>query len=139
MTAVRISTDAALLDVDFIHASLNTTYWAAGRPRAVVERTIAHSMCFGAYVDDSQIAFARVVTDHAIFGYVMDVYVEPTWRGQGIGKALITAILEHPELRDLKLVMLRTEDAQTFYQQFGFEEVTGGVPSTMARMRPTGT
>jgi GNAT superfamily N-acetyltransferase len=69
----------------------------------------------------------------------MDVYVDPDCRGQGIGKALIAAILEHPDLRDLTLFMLRTQDAQPFYQQLGFEEVTGGGrTATMVRQRQTG-
>src|SRR5690242_20125547 len=125
MAGVEISTDASRLDVAFIHRSLNTTYWAAGRPLELVERTIAHSMCFGAYDSDRQVGFARVVTDHAIFGYLMDVYVDPAYRGRGVGKALMTAMLQHPELRELNLLMLRTRDAQSFYRQFGFEEVSG--------------
>jgi len=38
-----ISTDPARLDVDAIHAFLSRSYWAAGIPRSVVERSIAAS------------------------------------------------------------------------------------------------
>jgi GNAT superfamily N-acetyltransferase len=134
MEDFEISTDVTRLEVDYLHRALNTTYWAAGRSREMVERTIAHSLCFGVYVGTAQVGFARVVTDRTIFGYLMDVYVDPGHRGRGIGKALIAAILEHPELRDLNLFMLRTRDAQPFYRQFGFEEVNG-LPATMARHR----
>src|SRR5688572_14742747 len=48
----EISTDPRRLDVDLIHQFLNTSYWAEGRPRETVERSIRHSLCFGVYVAD---------------------------------------------------------------------------------------
>lgn len=62
-----ISCDASRLDVGLIHGFLQTTYWARGRSRETVERSIEHSLCFGAYSAGTQIAFARVITDRAVF------------------------------------------------------------------------
>jgi len=129
---VEVSTDKTRLDVDFIHRGLSTTYWAEGRSRAMVERTIEHSLCFGAYLKGAQVGFARIVSDRTIFAYLMDVYIAPERRGAGIGTALMTAIVEHPDLQGLRLFMLRTRDAHTFYQRFGFEVVTDVAP-LMAR------
>jgi len=139
MAAVEISTDVNRLDVDFIHASLTATYWARGRSRATVERTIEHSLCFGAYAGGRQVGFARVVSDHAVFAYLMDVFVDPEYRRQGIGKALMTAILAHPELQGLKLFLLRTRDAGALYARFGFEEVQPDSITFMARRGTTTT
>jgi GNAT superfamily N-acetyltransferase len=116
----EISTDPARLDIDLVHGFLSTSYWAAGRPRAVVERSIANSLCFGAYRDTRQIAFARVVSDRAVFAYLADVFVVEEYRGRGVGKALIRAIVEHPELSGLKVFLLRTRDAHRLYVPFGF-------------------
>jgi GNAT superfamily N-acetyltransferase len=118
----QISTDRSQLDVDLIHAFLSTeAYWAIGRPRALTERAIAHSLCFGAYADDgAQVGFARVVTDHALFAYLADVFVVPAARGQGIGKALVAAVMEHEDVRSLRRVLLATDDAHGLYAQFGF-------------------
>lgn len=119
-----ISTDPARLDVDLIHAFLSEhAYWALGRPRALTERAIAHSLCFGAYADDAggaQLGFARVVTDRALFAYLADVFVVQEARGQGVGKTLVTAIMEHEDVRSLRRVMLATDDAHGLYAQFGF-------------------
>jgi GNAT superfamily N-acetyltransferase len=116
---LEISTDRARLNVDLIYAFLAESYWAAGRSRAAVEKSISHSLCFGAYIRGEQVAFARVVTDQATFGYLADVFVVPEWRGRGISKQLIQEILDHPDLADISL-LLRTRDAHELYRRFGF-------------------
>ena len=117
---IEVSTDRARLDLSVIEQFLNTSYWAAGRPRDVIERSIAHSLCFGVYTAGRQIGFARVITDCAVFGYLADVFVLPEFRGRGVGKHLVKAILEHPDVHGLKLLLLRTRDAHGLYAQFGF-------------------
>jgi ribosomal protein S18 acetylase RimI-like enzyme len=123
----EISTDPARLDIDAIHACLARAYWSPGIPRDVVARAVAHSLCFGAYRRDggAQIGFARVVTDHATFAYLCDVYVLEEHRGQGLGKALIRAAMAHPALSGARRVMLATRDAHGLYRQVGFEDTTG--------------
>jgi GNAT superfamily N-acetyltransferase len=119
-TGVRISSDPADLDLDWLHPALSErAYWALGRSREVLEAAISGSLCFGAYVGDRQVGFARVITDEATFGWVCDVFVDETARGQGIGRRLIAAIVAEPRLRGLRLV-LATRDAQGLYERHGF-------------------
>jgi GNAT superfamily N-acetyltransferase len=115
-----ISTDPARLDLDAIHAFLATSYWAAGIPREVVERAVRHSLCFGAYEGGRQVGFARVITDHATFAYLCDVYVQPSHRGQSVGKRLMAAIMAEPTLQGLRRWTLFTRDAHGLYERFGF-------------------
>ena len=121
MTGLDISTDPARLALDLIHRTLASAYWAAGRTREVIERSIRHSLCFGGYVDGRQVAFARVITDRAVFAYLADVFVVPGYRGRGIGKALVGGIVAHPDLAGLRVFLLRTRDAHGLYARFGFE------------------
>jgi len=116
----EISTDPARLDIDLIHTFLETSYWAKGRRRSVVERSIRNSLCFGVYLAGRQVAFARVVSDRAVFAYLMDVFVLPEFRGRGISRALMRAVLEHPDLQHLRVFLLATRDAHKLYAQFGF-------------------
>lgn len=97
MPDYEISTDRRRLDVDAIHAFLASSDWAQGRAREIVERSIAHSLCFGVYHGGRQVGFARVVTDRAVFACLMDVFVLPDHRGHGVGKLLVRTILAHPE------------------------------------------
>ncbi|RPD37872.1 GNAT family N-acetyltransferase [Chitinophaga barathri] len=117
-----ISTDNSLLRIDVIHHYLSVeSYWAEGIPRAIVERSIEGSLCFGLYAEDGQqIGFARVITDMATFAYLADVFVLDAWRKRGLSKWLMEVILAHPGLQDVRRMMLITMDAQGLYEQFGF-------------------
>lgn len=130
----EISTDAARLDRAMVHDFLSSSYWAEGRSREIVERTIENSICFGVYVDGRQVGFARVISDRAVFGYLADVFVIPEFRGRGLAKALVRSILEHPDLHDLQVFLLRTRDAHGLYSQVGFEPLPR-VEEMMGRYR----
>ena len=116
-----ISTDHARLNVELIHDFLsNTTYWAVGRTREVVQRSIENSLSFGIYKGVDQVGFARVVTDYATFAWVADVFVLPEYRGRGLSKWLMEVILSHPELQGFRRWVLATKDAHSLYERFGF-------------------
>lgn len=123
---VNITTDKNKMDVDMIYDFLTKdAYWAKGRSRTQVEKTIQHSLCFGAFNETGeQVGFARVATDFVIFAWLMDVFVVPEYKGKGIGKQLVESVISHPELKQVKGIGLRTEDAQGFYKEFGFEEIS---------------
>ncbi|MGA3032739.1 MAG: GNAT family N-acetyltransferase [Terracidiphilus sp.] len=117
----EVSQDRTRMDIEFIHGFLSrSSYWAQDRSRAAVEKTIQHSMCFGVFDKAKQIAFGRLVTDCVAFGYLADVFVAPEYRGKGVGKILLNAIVNDPIVRDLTVVLLRTKDAHSLYKQFGF-------------------
>jgi GNAT superfamily N-acetyltransferase len=116
-----ISTDQARLDLEAIHRYLNEdSYWAQGRPRAVLEKAVRNSLSFGVFHGASQIGFARLVTDYATFAYLADVFILPEFRGQGLSKWLMSVIGEHPELQGLRRWLLATLDAHGLYRKFGF-------------------
>ncbi len=117
---VEITTDPSRVDLDILDNWLNKTYWAEGRPREVIERSVQNSLNFSAFLGGEFIGFARVVTDRATFGWVCDVVVEDKARGQGVGKALMQAIVEHPDLKGIKRLLLATLDAHGLYAQYGF-------------------
>ena len=121
MPSYEISCDPGRLDAGAIHRFLAQSYWSPGIPRSVVERAIANSVCFGAYCDDEQVGFARVVTDKATFAYLADVYVLPEHRGRGVAQQLLEQVLRHPDLQGLRRMLLFTRDAHSLYAKFGFK------------------
>ena len=120
----EISTDRSRLDIALIHDFLRTSYWAEGIPRALVEKSIQGSLCFGAFLGGRQVGFARVISDFATFAYVADVFVVAEHRGRGVSKLLMRRIVDHPELQGLRRVLLATRDAHGLYAQFGFQPLT---------------
>jgi GNAT superfamily N-acetyltransferase len=145
-----ISTNKTRLDIDAMHAFLTRSYWSPGVSRAIIERFVANSLCFGVYhrgaaghgdgqrapaagprgaSAETQVGFARAVTDRTTFAYLADVYILEAHRGQGLSKRLVRCILDHPDLQGLRRFMLATKDAHTLYQQFGFQALS--TPSLM--------
>jgi len=118
-----ISTDPARLDADAIHAFLTRSYWAEGIPKDIVARALQHALCFGVYDGVKQIGLARVISDYATYAYLADVYVLEDYRGQGLGKWLMTCVMSHPDLQGLRRWSLATRDAHGLYRQYGFAEL----------------
>lgn len=118
---VSVSTDKKKLDIPFIQDFLKDIYWAAGRTIDEVQVTIDNSFCFGIYLDDKQIGFARVITDYVVFAYVMDVFITEEQRGKGYSSILIEAMMNEPKLKEVKIWRLATKDAHFLYQKFGFK------------------
>ena len=117
---ISVSTDKTKLEISFIHNFLKDIYWSAPRTVEEVQICIANSFCFGIYLDDQQIGFARVITDYVVFAYVMDVFIDEKYRGNGYSSVLIDEMMREPELQSVKIWRLATTDAHFLYQKFGF-------------------
>jgi N-acetylglutamate synthase-like GNAT family acetyltransferase len=121
----HITTDLSEIDLDLVHRWLSTdAFWAIGRSRETVDRAARASLNFGVLNRDRQlVGYARVVTDHATFAWLCDVYVDRSARGSGLGLALARAVVD--ELRPLNLtrVFLSTRDAHKLYEKVGFETI----------------
>lgn len=117
---ISVSTDKNKLDVPFIQHFLKDIYWAAGRTIEEVQTTIDHSFCFGIYLDEKQIGFARVITDYIVFAYVMDVFITEEHRGKGYSSILVDVMMKEPQLKQVQVWRLATADAHYLYEKFGF-------------------
>lgn len=115
-----ISTDPSRLDIDAIADLLSRSYWANTRTREQLERALAHSLVFGLYERSRQIGLARIVSDFSIFAYLCDVIIHECYRGQGLGKWLMSAVHNHPGLVNVRRWLLVTTDAHGLYRQFGY-------------------
>jgi len=132
---IEISTDKARLDVNYIHACLSErSYWARGRSRDTVARSVAHSRCFGACDAAQQAGFARLVTDHATFGWLCDVFVDEAYRGRSVGKRLMEAVVAYADQAGLRRLMLATHDAHELYRTYGGFEPLEDPGRWMARL-----
>ncbi len=130
--AIELDDDRARVDVDAVHDFLaNESYWASGRSREAVQRTIADAArVVGLYDGPSQIGFARIMSDNVHIAYLCDVYVLNGYRGRGLGVELVRECVENGPHRELRW-WLGTADAHDLYRRFGFE-----VPGEQYMTRP---
>ncbi|BCJ86343.1 GNAT family N-acetyltransferase [Effusibacillus dendaii] len=119
-----VSTDRDRLDLDRVYSFLHKeAYWSQGIPREIVIRSVQNSLCFGVYLGEEQVGFARVISDFATYAYLADVFITEPHRGRGLSKLLLESILSHPDLQGIRRFMLMTQDAQGLYEKFGFQTV----------------
>ncbi len=121
--AIHISTDKTLLDFEKVHFKIKNSYWGGYRSKEQTKKTIENSICYGVYKAKQQIGFARVLTDEVVFAYIMDVVIFDGYKGQGLGKKLMEHILEDPIIKNVLTVALKTKDAHSLYEKFGFQKV----------------
>ncbi len=125
MSKFKISTFRRDLDMQWVRFSILTAPWGKWMNEDQLNAAVENSLCFGVYLNDPitrplQIAFARVVTDRAAFSSVMDVFVHPNFRRQGVGTFLMDAVVSHSWVAGT-ICILDTADADDFYKIFGFE------------------
>ena len=106
-------------EVDEVLGLLRDVYWLTGIPEARRRAAIRSSSVVFARDERGIAAFARAVSDGRT-AWIYDVVVRPESRGTGVGKALLRFLLDHPAVRDARLVRLGTRDAMDFYRRFGF-------------------
>ena len=121
----RIDTEAA---VEFL---LTEAYWGKWRGSELIVRQIREAWRVVGVYDPTgaMVGFARAFGDGTA-AYLADVYVLSDYRGVGLGKAIVRAMIDDGPGADWRW-MLHTSDAHGFYQQFGFAP-----PSTRYLERP---
>ncbi|GGF80727.1 GNAT family N-acetyltransferase [Alteromonas lipolytica] len=117
------------MDFQTIYDFIRTSYWAQNIPDTTLIKALQNSVCFAALTAAGEtVGFARVITDKATFGYLADVFVLEAFRGQGISRLLMDAVVAHPELQGLRRFMLATWDAHGLYKKYGFTPVEDASP-----------
>lgn len=118
-----ITTDKSLMKVADIHNWLSQeAYWCKDIPFDTVRAAFDNSFCIGAVAGGRQVAFARLVTDYATFGYLADVFVVQAHRGEGISKRMMEVLFGLPWVAGLRRIMLSTIHAHELYRKYGFTQ-----------------
>lgn len=119
-----ITTDKNKLDLHAIHDFLSKkSGWSDGIPFETMKTSIENSLNFGLFYKNTQIGFARVISDFATIGYLGDIYVLEEHRGKGLSKALMEQVMNHPNLQGLRRWILLTSTAEWLYEKYNFTKL----------------
>jgi predicted GNAT family N-acyltransferase len=67
------------------------------------------------------VGYARVITDYVFKALIFDVTVDEAYWGNGLGRRLLDALVDHPELRRVKhLELYCLPEMVPFYKKWGF-------------------
>lgn len=120
-SGVELDPSRERLDLDTVERWLATeSYWANGRPRATIERSIANSVVYGLYAGTRQIGFFRIVTDQTTFAWLCDVFIDRAHRGGGLARWALEHIRDDVFAMGVYRILLATDDAHGLYAKLGF-------------------
>jgi predicted GNAT family N-acyltransferase len=106
-----------------------SAWWTSQRSAAAIDRMLRGSDVAVGLVDptsDHLVGFARAITDGIFLAVVLDVIVEPSYRGSGLGGRLMDELLRRPELADVESVELVCQpELVDFYRRWGFTDEIG--------------
>lgn len=127
----HVTSNLSEMDVDLVYDFISNSYWSKGIPRAIFDKAIENSLCFGLMQDakgcqatkqsrTTQIGFARMITDRSSFAYLADVFIVEEYRGRGLSAVLLNAVFTHSDMQGLRRIILATKDAHGVYEKYGF-------------------
>ncbi|KAF4961830.1 hypothetical protein FSARC_10046 [Fusarium sarcochroum] len=143
-----VSTDPSLVPIPKIVEvfASDEFYWAKPLPEDAMRAMLDNCLCFALYdtsgTPENQdgnghssfqfIGLSRGITDFTTFLYLTDVWIDPAYRGKGLGTWLMKCVREviesMPYLRKSMLVTGDWEKTVPFYENLMDMKVTEGQP-----------
>ena len=111
-------------EIRALYAAVGWTAYTEDLP--ALERGFQNSLLvLAAYEDDVLIGLIRVVGDGATVVFVQDLLIAPQKQRQGVGTALLKAVLDrYSDVRQLLLATDNTPKTVAFYKSLGFSDLS---------------
>ena len=101
-------------------------FWAQGRSLGDLRRMLAGSAAVvSLWRGRRLVGFGRASSDGVFRAVLWDVVIPEDLQGQGLGRQLVEALLNTPQLQGVERVYLMTTNSAVFYEQLGFQRVEG--------------
>jgi GNAT superfamily N-acetyltransferase len=117
-----VDDDKSRLRIPEIRSLMQQGEWCADYSEEIIERLIQNSFWLGLFLNGCLVGLARVVTDKETVSLITDFIIDEPHRGNGLGSWLMKCLIAHPELHGTSM-SLGTQDADLFFNKFGFERV----------------
>ena len=101
-------------------------WMAYTKDMSALEQGYKHSLLvLSAYENEELLGIVRAVGDGHTIVFVQDILVFPEKQRQGVGTALLKAVLDrYPDVRQIELVTDNTPKTVAFYKSLGFSELS---------------
>jgi len=107
------------IDAQSVRSLYSSVGWWPERTEEQIAYVLRQDVAIGAWDADHLIGFARIVSDHCLHAYIEDVIVYPSYQRRGIGRLLMTQLLD--ALSHIETITLFcTSDLVPFYEEQGF-------------------
>jgi len=109
-----------------LHKLYKNEWWTKDRSKKEIKKMLKHTDIVIGVVNKKGklIAFARVLSDFVFKAEIYDVIVDKKYRGLGLGELLLTKIIKHKKLKNIKQFNLQClDELEPFYKKFGFKRV----------------
>ncbi|MBU0632537.1 GNAT family N-acetyltransferase [bacterium] len=83
--------------------------------------TNSRYMCF-VYDDEKIVGVGRALADGLDVSYIADVAIHPEYQGQGIGKAIVSKLVEFSKEHN-KIILYANIGKEPFYAKLGFDKM----------------
>ncbi len=101
-------------------------FWAKNRSIAELRRMLKGSAAVASLWGGKRlVGFGRATSDGIYRAVLWDVVIPEDLQGKGLGRQLVEALANSPQLKGVERVYLMTSNSAGFYKQLGFEEVRG--------------
>ncbi|MEJ2744353.1 MAG: GNAT family N-acetyltransferase [bacterium] len=121
---------------ELIHLYKEAGWWKPEYPEdaAYISSLVRDSFCFaGAFHKKRLVGMGRSFSDGVGDAYIQDVTVLREFRGKGLGRRIVLAIVEHLRSRGIDWIGLIAEPgSERFYREMGFRAMNGYVPMIWA-------
>ncbi len=101
----------------------NHAFWAKNRTyKSLKKLLIGSSVTVTIWRDKRLVGFGRATSDQIYRAVLWDVVVADDLQGQGLGREVVEALLQMPQIKNVERVYLMTTNSTDFYKQLNFKE-----------------
>jgi GNAT superfamily N-acetyltransferase len=123
-------------DAEMFKRLYDTTGWGQNdRPVSFYAEALAGSWyCIGAYDAGRLLGFGRIISDGKLHAFVTELIVHPLVQRQGVGKAILQALLARCEEESIDCIQLFAAPGKAdFYERQGFVQRLSPAPGMQYR------
>ena len=107
--------------MDWVLDQLGDQSWSKNEPRDLLRRSIEAVHAYGLYAPDgSPAGFLSVLSDGVYNARLSNFFIIPEHRGRGIGRWVMSTLLNESRLKNVRNWQLVTDDMHRLYRRFGF-------------------